>query len=434
MNIAIVGAGIAGLSTALELARDGHHVTIYEQCNAAAEGASFAPGGWLSPCAPLLLSTPGSGMPLKQLRRTLQPVLHAPGWPGSTNWRWLRQWKRREKALQRPSNAAPATPTTPPAGQALQQLTDYSQQLRHAQAAAWGIDLPAMHEQHTGQLVLLRKVAEVDFWQSRLQTLQQQGVSAQLIDAPAARALEPSLSTEMPLAGALQLPQGETLNGRLWAQHLRQQVLAMGVQLHTGTTVQRIDHQPVCVHLKATAQRPNRTVAHDAVVLCTGADTTLLQYAKVPLPALPLWGYSVTAPVRDPLQAPRTAVMDWHHQTTMARLGQRIRITAGAELNAAADAPHHAPTLARMYQLLNDWFPGGAQLSSAQVQVWRGARGMLPDGLPAVGATAQPGIWLNLAHGSHGIATAAGCARALADALQGAFPVLDLQAFSPQRF
>lgn len=30
LDIAIVGAGIGGLSTAIALARDGHHVTVYE--------------------------------------------------------------------------------------------------------------------------------------------------------------------------------------------------------------------------------------------------------------------------------------------------------------------------------------------------------------------------------------------------------------------
>ncbi|KAB2887697.1 MAG: FAD-dependent oxidoreductase, partial [Burkholderiaceae bacterium] len=40
MKIAIVGAGIVGVATAYELARDGHEVTVLEQRSAAAEEAS----------------------------------------------------------------------------------------------------------------------------------------------------------------------------------------------------------------------------------------------------------------------------------------------------------------------------------------------------------------------------------------------------------
>ena len=39
-----------------------------------------------------------------------------------------------------------------------------------------------------------------------------------------------------------------------------------------------------------------------------------------------------------------------------------------------------------------------------------------------------------IAHGSHGISLAAGCARAIADMVQRQTPAIDMQAFSPQRF
>ena len=103
-------------------------------------------------------------------------------------------------------------------------------------------------------------------------------------------------------------------------------------------------------------------------------------------------------------------------------------------MGSHAGAAHHNPTLQRMYRLLNDWFPGGAHLSSPQVQVWRGSRGYLPDGLPAVGNSGHPNIWLNIAHGSHGASLAAGCARAVADMAQHQTPAIDMQAFSPLRF
>ena len=49
MKIAIVGAGIVGVTTAYELARDGHHTTVFEQRSAIGEEASFATGGLLAP-------------------------------------------------------------------------------------------------------------------------------------------------------------------------------------------------------------------------------------------------------------------------------------------------------------------------------------------------------------------------------------------------
>ena len=49
MKIAIVGAGIVGVTTAYELARDGHAVTVFERRASAAEESSFANAGLLAP-------------------------------------------------------------------------------------------------------------------------------------------------------------------------------------------------------------------------------------------------------------------------------------------------------------------------------------------------------------------------------------------------
>ena len=49
MKIAVIGAGIVGLSTALTLADRGHRVTVYDP--APASGASHHAGGMLAPTA-----------------------------------------------------------------------------------------------------------------------------------------------------------------------------------------------------------------------------------------------------------------------------------------------------------------------------------------------------------------------------------------------
>ena len=415
MNIAIVGAGISGISTALELARDGHQVTVYEQMNAAAEDASFAPGGWLSPCAAHSLSAPGLGMPLKLLQSG-SGLIQAPAMIGSTTWRWLRQWKKNEKQVLKHEDLTLST--------ALHALSSYSQSLRWQDHP----DTEIAAERKTGALVVLRTAKEAEFWSQHIPRLEKQGVSCKLLEATQAQALEPGLGQEIQWTHAVQFPQGESINSRLWTQYMRLQAQEMGVTILTGHAVRTIHNTPIGVDVEIAGQLH----PYDAVVLCTGANHSLMQHLS--LPVMPAWGYSVTAPVRDTLLAPRAAIMDWQQQATISRMGQRVRITAGLEMGSNAHAAHHAPTLQRMYRLLNDWFPGGVQLSSPQVQVWRGVRGYLPDGLPAVGPTGQPGIWLNLGHGSHGASLAAGCARAIADMLARRTTAIDMQAFQPQRF
>ena len=82
-----------------------------------------------------------------------------------------------------------------------------------------------------------------------------------------------------------------------------------------------------------------------------------------------------------------------------------------------------ARTVERLYQVLDDWFPGVAHRGHAQR--WKGARPMLPDGLPVVGASGAPGVWLNLGHGASGWTLACGSARLLADVLAGRAPAFD---------
>ena len=49
MKVAVIGAGIIGITTAYELAADGHEVSVFERRGAAAEEASFANAGVVAP-------------------------------------------------------------------------------------------------------------------------------------------------------------------------------------------------------------------------------------------------------------------------------------------------------------------------------------------------------------------------------------------------
>jgi D-amino-acid dehydrogenase len=88
-----------------------------------------------------------------------------------------------------------------------------------------------------------------------------------------------------------------------------------------------------------------------------------------------------------------------------------------------------------LYKVLQDWFPGAAQLNGNQssVQIWKGARPMLPDGPPVIGSAGVPGVWLNLGHGSSGWALSCGSARLVADMLGGKKPAIDTEGLGLER-
>ena len=410
MKIAIVGAGIIGVTTAYELASDGHEVTVFEQRSAAAEEASFATAGLLAPHLLSPWAVPGFGHALRLMGP--HATLRLSGGLSRANWAWLSRWRSATHA-----SSAPAT--------TLERLAQYSQSRLQALAQRHELDFEASQ----GRLVLLRTEQERAQLQPALQVLRDSGVALREIDADVARQIEPGLSPEAPLAGAIHLPDARAGNCRLFAQLLRQGTQGSGVHFAFNTRIDRIGTTPVGV----VVQGESDLRRFDAVVLCAGtASAALLPALGLRLPMAAVYGYSVSAPLRESTHAPQASVVDAAQQISITRLGQRVRIAGGAEL-AGADAEHHAATLQRLYRTLNDWFPGGAQLSSG-VQVWRGARPLLPDGAPVVGASGVPGLWLNTGHGAGGWALACGSARALADLMAQRAPEVPLDGLGMRPF
>jgi D-amino-acid dehydrogenase len=134
------------------------------------------------------------------------------------------------------------------------------------------------------------------------------------------------------------------------------------------------------------------------------------------------------------MDAPMAAVVDGLHHTSIVRLGRRLRVAGGARLGVPRAASPVA--LKPLYQVLCDWFPGAAEMGGRHGQVleWSGTQAATPDGLPLLGPTRLPGVWLNTGHGVHGWAMACGSARALADRMAGRTAELDLDPSSPGRF
>ena len=419
MKIAVIGAGIIGVTTAYELAQDGHEVTVFERRLAAAEEGSFANAGLVAPAYTTPWTAPG--MPFKIISHLLSR--HAPvrvRWPLSRSelgWMW-KSWR----ACQPDTYAANR--------QRMQRLASFSRERLHQVSA----DLQLEFDRSEGHLVLLRSAKDHALMQTSLQVLREAEVPFKEISPEEARKIEPALNPDTPFHGAIHLPQDEVGNCRQFALLLKNEAQRLGVNFAFSTAVEAIEagtgEAASGLALKVAGEAELQRF--DAAVLCAGVDSArLLRPLGLKIPLAAVHGYSISAAIREPLNAPRSAIMDERYKVNIARLGQRVRAAGTAEIGGAPDQ-QRAGTIQTLYKVLHDWFPGAAQISSG-VQVWKGARPMLPDGPPLLGASGIPGLWLNLGHGARGWSLSCGAARARAYLSGGRTPAVDLEGLDIHR-
>jgi D-amino-acid dehydrogenase len=421
-SVAVIGAGIVGVTTAYELAADGCEVTVFERRATVAAETSFANAGVIAPGYVTPWAAPG--MPSKVLRHLLRR--HAPvrlaGMPDAATLRWMWRWWRSCGPGAYAANRAH-----------MHRLALYSRDRLHKLAADHQLD----YERAEGFLVLLREPADLALARPGLKLLAELGVPFHLVDAARCRLIEPGLHADTALHAGIHLPADEVGNCRQFAIRLKAEAARRGAAFRFQCEVLGITPGPrPQVHFRAAAgDAPRESEQFDAVVVCAALGApALLAPLRLRLPLAPVYGYSVTAPLRTfesyPDIGPRSAVMDERYKVAVGRLGNRVRVAGGAELGGTLER-HEAAALATLYKVLDDWFPGCAHLG--QVQAWKGARPMLPDGPPVVGAAGRPGLWLNLGHGSSGWALACGSARIVADLVAGREATIDVRGLGIER-
>jgi D-amino-acid dehydrogenase len=433
----IIGAGIVGVTTAHALAEDGHEVTVFERRNTVATECSFSNAGFLAPGYVTPWAAPG--MLGKVLGQWFNPhrAVRLSGWPSLALGRWLWRWQRASAPAHHQSNR-----------QAMLTLAQHSLQLTRHIATTERID----YERAQGMLVLLRDKSDLAHARAGLKLLADTSVKFKLLDASACREVEPALEPNTPLIAGVYLPDAEVGNCRQFAIGLKSALVERSVTFlfnHEVTAIRPMGRMVEVVAHEAP-QEANTSLGlpsalptgdssartFDAVVVCAAIGApALAEPLGLRLPIQAVHGYAITFPVRHfeahPDVGPRSALMDERYKVAISRLGDRMRVAGSAELGGARN-DLNSKALATLYRVVEDWFPSAAR--KAKAQVWKGARPMLPDGPPAIGASATPGVWVNTGHGSSGWALACGSAQLLADLVAGRSPAVDPERFSPLRW
>jgi len=407
MKIVVLGAGVIGVTSAYELARAGHQVTVIDRQPATAMETSFANAGEISPGYSAPWAAPG--IPAKAIRWMFMqhaPLIVQPR-PDPAKLRWIVQMLGNCTATAYAINKS-----------RMVRLAEYSRDRLIALRSETGI---AYDQRTQGTLQLFRTQKQVDAAAKDIAVLREGGVPFEVLETDACIRAEPGLAASRhKIAGGLRLPNDETGDCFMFTQSLAARAAALGVTFLHGTAIHRLNRTADRI---ASVDTAAGTITADAFVVALGSHSpALVAPFGIRLPVYPVKGYSITVPIIDDSRAPVSTVMDETHKIAITRLGSRIRVGGMAEL-AGFDLSLPAKRRATLEHSVEDLFSGAGDHTRATF--WAGLRPMTPDGTPIVGRSPLPNLYLNTGHGTLGWTMAAGSAAVLADIITGRVPDID---------
>ena len=230
MRVLILGGGVVGVTTAYQLQKDGHEVTVLERENAVAEGASWGNAGMIAPGHSVVWSSPAAPKILMKslflrdqaLRFRLSADPHLYTWSLKFLKECTAARARRNTLLKH-------------------RLAVHSQQVLQDVVRDEAIDYDRTDQ---GILYFHRSEEALRRGAANMRLLEEDGQEIRVIGEDEIIRREPALaSSKGRIAGGILCPTDETGDSAKFTRALADIVIRRGGRIVTGTTVTGLDRQ-----------------------------------------------------------------------------------------------------------------------------------------------------------------------------------------------
>ncbi|HEY2610121.1 MAG TPA: FAD-binding oxidoreductase [Reyranella sp.] len=410
LPIAVIGAGVVGLSTALYLRRSGRDVTIIDPLPPPG-GASYGNAGMISADTSVPIALPGMLRKAPSwLTDPLGPLAVRPSYfPKALPWlmRWI-------------------------AASRMPRVLEISDAMRALHKDAFLCWKELLGPQNFADLV--RPAGQVHVWETDAETpgaalerqlRERQGIASQALTSDDLRQMFPGISTAV-RRGVLVPGNGYTVSPQRIVQTLHRLFLEAGGRVVPENVMKIMPREGGGYDLMTNV---GFHAAQQIVVAAGAWSVRLLKPLGVSVPLETERGYHVMLPT--PNVSLTTTLSNKSRSFGVTPMEQGLRVAGTVEI-AGLDAPPDERRAKALLANVRTMFP---DVNTDGHRFWMGFRPSTPDSLPIVGEVAgRPGLFLAVGHGHFGMTGGPPSGRLLSQLINHQPTAFNAAAYGPQRF
>jgi D-amino-acid dehydrogenase len=410
LPIAVIGAGVVGLSTALYLRRSGRDVTIIDPLPPPG-GASYGNAGMISADTSVPIALPGMLRKVPSwLTDPLGPLAVRPSYfPKALPWlmRWI-------------------------AASRMPRVLEISDAMRALHKDAFLCWKELLGPQNFADLV--RPAGQVHVWETDAETpgaalerqlRDRQSIASQALTSDDLRQMFPGISTSV-RRGVLVPGNGYTVSPQRIVQTLHRLFLEAGGRVAPENVMKIMPREGGGYDLMTNV---GFHTAQQIVVAAGAWSVRLLKPLGVSVPLETERGYHVMLPT--PNVSLTTTLSNKSRSFGVTPMEQGLRVAGTVEI-AGLDAPPDERRAKALLANVRTMFP---DVNTDGHRFWMGFRPSTPDSLPIVGEVAgRPGLFLAVGHGHFGMTGGPPSGRLLSQLINHQPTAFNAAAYGPRRF